>query len=89
MHHVSRERIAALVVAVAAQLAIGAAASPAWGWPASCLLIAATLVVVRGLGHHRRAPHRAEDDAAHRIFLFGSPAGSDAEEGPGTATTAS
>ena len=55
MHLLSRETLAVLIVAVAAQALLDVSASPAWGWPASCLVIAATLVAVRALGERRRA----------------------------------
>jgi hypothetical protein len=45
----SRRALAVLSFAVTAQVAIGAAAGPSWGWPASCALIAGTLLVVRRL----------------------------------------
>jgi len=45
----SRRTLAVLVLAVTAQLAIGAAAGPSWAWPTSCALIAGTLLLVRRL----------------------------------------
>jgi hypothetical protein len=54
MHLLSRETLAVLIVAVATQALIDVSANPAWGWPASCVVIAATLVAVHALAERRR-----------------------------------
>jgi hypothetical protein len=54
MHLISPATLVVLAVAVATQALIDTSASPAWGWPASCIVIAATLVAVRALGERRR-----------------------------------